>query len=259
MSFSKKNPLETAEAKIIRLTGWDLEFHFQRDRHRTVRISVKTDGSVHVRAPAGTGMDAVAAFLLARKNWIEAKRNFFLEHKGRDPVFEEGGIIWCRGMPYKIKAVPRKRGSKPVLLDGTLELPCDAFFAAQGGCPGELLRRSFLAWRHSYASEFFSRRVAQLDVYCRTVLGDSASFSGLSVKALKRRWGSCSAKGEICLASDLIALPDELIDLVILHELCHLRHMDHSRPFHDLLRRLAPAEKILSKKLRVWTLEHPRI
>ena len=78
------------------------------------------------------------------------------------------------------------------------------------------------------------------------------------MRSLKRRWGSCSARGDIMLAAQLIALPLPLIDYVLFHELCHLRYMNHSPAFHALLHRLMPDAKTREARIHVWALEHPR-
>ena len=75
---------------------------------------------------------------------------------------------------------------------------------------------------------------------------------------MKRRWGSCSVRGEITLAAQLIAMPLPLIDYVIFHELCHLRAMNHGKAFHTLLRLLLPDKKNREESIRIWALEHPR-
>ena len=59
--------------------------------------------------------------------------------------------------------------------------------------------------------------------------------SRIRISKAKRRWGSCSSRGSINLSYRLAQLPHDLIDYVIVHELCHLRHMDHSKAFWDLV------------------------
>ncbi len=80
-----------------------------------------------------------------------------------------------------------------------------------------------------YAYEFLLTR---LDKYSEQF---NLPYRRLTVRAQKTRWGSCSAKKNINLNYRLIFLPEYLMDYVILHELAHLRHMNHSRQFWQLL------------------------
>lgn len=67
-------------------------------------------------------------------------------------------------------------------------------------------------------------------------------YGRVTIKHNRSNWGSCSAKGNINLNLNLVRLPKELQDYVMLHELCHLRHMDHGTEFHRLLEELCRRE-----------------
>ncbi len=76
-------------------------------------------------------------------------------------------------------------------------------------------------------------------------------FSHVDLRNMRTQWGSCSSKGRICLNIQLMRLPDELIDLVILHELTHTLHMDHSKAFYaDLDKFLGGRHAALNKALK---------
>lgn len=62
----------------------------------------------------------------------------------------------------------------------------------------------------------------------------------IRIKDLVSRWGSCSAKGAISINRRCSCLPPELLDYVILHEFCHLIHLNHSKAFWQLLRQYLP-------------------
>jgi len=64
--------------------------------------------------------------------------------------------------------------------------------------------------------------------------------TAVKITSAKTRFGSCSSRGSICFSWRLMAYPDAAVDYVVLHELCHLRHMNHSREFYQLVERYMP-------------------
>jgi len=80
-------------------------------------------------------------------------------------------------------------------------------------------------------------------------------YSALRVRRQKTRWGSCSAKGTISINAKLMFLPVELVDHLLLHELCHTRHLNHSPQYWKLVARHQPDfqryERLLSKAGRL--------
>jgi len=79
----------------------------------------------------------------------------------------------------------------------------------------------------------------------------------LFVRVLSRRFGSCSTKGKICLARHLISFPPPLIEYVIIHECCHLVHMNHSKNFYELLDICCIDAKKKREALWDWSRKHP--
>lgn len=75
-------------------------------------------------------------------------------------------------------------------------------------------------------------------------------FNRVSIKNTRTRWGSCSTKKNINLHYKLIFLKDEYRDYVIVHELCHLRQMNHSQAFWDEVEAIMPAYKGIAQKMR---------
>ena len=90
-------------------------------------------------------------------------------------------------------------------------------------------------------------------------LRELAAEHGFSVNQVRIKhnvsnWGSCSVKGNINLNLNLMRLPADLQDYVMLHELCHLRYMNHGAEFHALLESLCPNHKALRKQLKEYKL-----
>ena len=76
--------------------------------------------------------------------------------------------------------------------------------------------------------------------------------NGVRVKHNRSNWGSCSVRGNINLNINLVRLPAELRDYVLLHELCHLRYMNHGKEFHALLESVCPGHLKLRRELKKW-------
>ncbi len=80
-------------------------------------------------------------------------------------------------------------------------------------------------------------------------------YAKMTVRAARSKWGSCSGKGSISLSLFLMTLPEHLRDFVIIHELCHTVHHDHSPRFHALVDQLVGGrEKLLVRELRTYSI-----
>ena len=79
-------------------------------------------------------------------------------------------------------------------------------------------------------------------------------YNKVFIKNNLSNWGSCSSLKNINLNLRLVTLPQELQDYVMLHELCHLRYLDHGPEFHALLESLCPGHRALNRELRSYKL-----
>lgn len=80
------------------------------------------------------------------------------------------------------------------------------------------------------------------------------TYNRVTIKNNISNWGSCSVRGNINLNLRLVTLPQTLQDYVMLHELCHLKEMNHGPKFHALLESLCPSHRALEKELRQYKL-----
>ena len=75
-------------------------------------------------------------------------------------------------------------------------------------------------------------------------------YSDIKLRKMKSRWGSCNSKKVLTFNTELIKVKKELIDYVVVHELAHIKHMNHSRKFHDLVDKYLPDSKRYRKELK---------
>lgn len=75
-------------------------------------------------------------------------------------------------------------------------------------------------------------------------------FTSITVRDQRSRWGSCSSRGTLSFNYRLIFAPPVILDYVVVHELCHLTHMNHSRDFWNMVEKIMPEYKIYRQWLR---------
>lgn len=99
-------------------------------------------------------------------------------------------------------------------------------------------------WLKSYSKKYILNRTAQL--------ADEFNFSvnKIKIRGQKTRWGSCSSKKNLSFNFRLMEFRKEVIDYVIIHELCHLKEMNHSNKFWKLIEKYCPDYKSLKKELK---------
>ena len=94
------------------------------------------------------------------------------------------------------------------------------------------------------AEEYLTKRVEYFSALMRL------EYTALKFRKMKSRWGSCNSKKEITLNTQLMKVQKELIDYVVVHELSHLVHMNHSKEFHFFVNSYLSNSKNLRKKLK---------
>ena len=106
------------------------------------------------------------------------------------------------------------------------------------------IEKSYDEFYHIIAKHYMVKRVE----YFATIM--QLTFNDLKFKKLKSRWGSCNSNGVIVLNTQILKHKKELIEYVIVHELAHLVHMNHSKEFHNLVDRYIDDSKRKRKELK---------
>jgi len=221
----------------------------RRARSRRITLRVRPDGSVKVTVPWLVPLREAERFVAARREWVEAARERMLQRQAAAEALPQNAD--AAGLaPEELAAyVGRlRKAAKAYLPARTLELAARYGFTVEApeGSPAGLF--SFLRQPKSTGLAAGARPLQKV-----------------TIKHNSSNWGSCSAKGNLNLNLNLMRVPKSLADYVILHELAHLKHPDHSARFHDLLEELCiqemgtefpqrPLHKHLQRELKVYKL-----
>lgn len=109
----------------------------------------------------------------------------------------------------------------------------------------EAVRKTLRLWYRAEALRILTER---LDALCPTIPW-LAAVPPWKIKLMRRRWGSCTARGELTFNTHLIKAPVRCIDYVLLHELAHIRELNHSKRYYAVLEQLLPEWKSLRHEL----------
>jgi predicted metal-dependent hydrolase len=231
------------------LQGQVIGYEFRRARRRTIGFSIANEGLV-VSAPRWVPAADVESALQEKSRWIVKKLQ---EQDERARRVAAQRIDWCDGtsIPFLGETVivvldPRRTGSVLEPAEGTL--PGVPRLTLHVGLPQkaapEQIRDAVQSWLQRQARRVFEERcrhfAAQLNV----------RWTRLSLSSASTRWGSASADGAIRLHWRLIHFALPTIDYVVAHELAHLRVMDHSPRFWDVVRSVIPDVDRLRGTLR---------
>ena len=259
-------------SRELRLGDAVVAYEFKRGQRRSIGFSVGPDG-LAVRAPKWVPLVQVDAALRAKAPWILRKLQESRERHARLAAhvieWRDGASLPFLGQTVTILLDPEHRfgaaGAELVQAPGAsagTEVPSDASVAlASGVSPGACLRVSLShnaspeqirdvvqAWLMRQARHIFQTR---LDHFA-PVLG--VQWKKMSLSNAGTRWGSASMNGSIRLNWRLVHFRMSVVDYVVVHELSHLRVMDHSPRFWDTVRSVVPDYAALRQQLKTGVL-----
>lgn len=210
-----------------------------RARRVTLRISPRVGFEVVV--PRGFDHARVPAIVQDRAQWA-ARHLERIAGLGWSPQAAPArpAALALRAVGREVALRTAHDARKPPALR---QLGPDALLLAGDTVDQDACRALVRAWLKARAREAFGPRLRAL------AAAHGLPCARLHLRAQKTRWGSCSASGTISLNCTLLFLPPELADYVLLHELCHTRHLDHSREYWTLLETLLPGARALDAAL----------
>lgn len=201
-------------------------------RHRkTLGIKVNPNGVVEVIAPIATKEDEVRKKVKGKARWILKQLMEFEAYNPLTPQrrFVNGETHLYLGRQYKLKIEVSKTPSVKIYR-GVL------IISSPTKSP-EILKQQLNEWYKAKAKEYFH---LILQVGLAKFAKYKLPVPQLSIRFMKKRWGSCTSTGKIILNGELMKAPRGSIEYVVLHELCHLIQPNHTKAFFNLQEQIMP-------------------
>lgn len=214
---------------IIKFGSRQIAFKVEYADRKSLGITVTSDLDVHVRAPIDTPIELIREKIRKKAPWIIKQQSFFLGFHPKTPTrkYIGGETHLYLGRQYRLKInIDQVEGVK--LKAGFIEVTL-----SDKNRTKELVLDWYL---HNARIKFKS--IAQ--PYIEKFKLFNVEPSSIVLRDMPTRWGSCTPQGKIILNPELIKAPRGCIEYVIIHELCHLVHHDHTQRFIDLQSKIMP-------------------
>lgn len=208
-----------------------IEYELKRTKRKTIGIKITLEGAVIVTAPSHLSDRVIKRIVKEKEPWILKKQEGIRQASEKlagNMAFLKERLLYL-GSPYPIDIV-----MEPEFYQMTVGLYGEKIYIMARIFDEMEMKQALEVWYRNEAKKIIADRVT---LYQNKI---GVQVQTIRIKAQKTRWGSASTKGNLNFNWKLIMAPVEVIDYVVIHELCHLKEMNHSKRFWDLVKQYDP-------------------
>lgn len=233
--------------EYLRIGSRVIEYELRRSsKAKKVSISIKNQ-RVNVAVPTGFTFEYAKNFLEDNKEWVlkHLQKQIAATPINVPKTYTSGEKLLYRGRSYPLLIQENQSKEYFAVFKGSrivVHIPSALTPEKKTDLVKKLIEQWYIGQAHKLLPE-------QVDYYSKVI---NTPFNKLRIKDQKTRWGSCSNKGSINLNWRLIMAPHQVAAYVIIHELAHLKHMNHSKEFWKVVEVSLPDYK----KWKKWLIEH---
>lgn len=221
----------------IELESGTLDYLLDIGKRSNAYLNIR-DGVVTVRLPLSGKPSDAERLIRSHEKWIRDKLGSHSERSRLPKSFEDGEVLSLLGRKYTLRIAESAEYREPETEGDTLTV-----YVAK-------------TMTRADAERLFSRYVYGICEKC--VMKAFETYTQrlglqpkkITFKKMTSRWGSCSSNGSISINVGVVCFEQECIDYVVIHELCHLKYMDHSENFWRLVSTCCPDYKRLRERMK---------
>jgi len=216
----------------------EISYELIFQERKTLGIKVFPEGSVKVFAPLETSNEKIEEKVKEKARWILKQQNDFLSYHPLTPIrkYINGETHLYLGRQYILHSEIAKENLVKVYR-GKLVVQHK---------PNTKVETVVKNWYRNKAAEHFKSVLEEkLNLFSKFTIEQPE----LVIRMMNKRWGSCTMKGKLILNPELIKAPKGSIEYVMIHELCHLVHHNHTKAFYELQEKMMPDWKKWKTKL----------
>jgi predicted metal-dependent hydrolase len=218
-----------------------ISFQLEYRKRRTIEIRIQPPDTIRVLAPAGLAKGIIINEVKKKAEWICKKLEEYqgLHYVQLKKSYVDGETLLYLGKPYYLKIIDADNKIPRVTrIDNIL-------YVYASSREEEKLKKAIEKWYRQEMVKILGERIQLYQQYFKVMP------SGIVVKEQKQRWGSCTSKRKLLFNWKLIMAPIKVIDYVVVHEMCHMVHMNHSKDFWNLVEDIVSDYKEHKKWLKL--------
>lgn len=214
-------------------------------RARLIRMQVDSQGQFMLVAPMRTSESEIRRFIERNHSWIEkqrAKREAVSELRP-DFNYHTGDLFYYFGEPVTLRVIASSK-KRPILKIRENVMFAEIHEGLSDSEGRKVIKSAVERFYRSKAEEVIHDRLEHFNEHY------GFQYFKVTLRNQKTRWGSCSHAGNLNFNWRLIMAPIEVIDYVVVHELCHLKEMNHSYRFWSLVEKTLPDYRVTRNWLK---------
>ncbi|MEJ6952376.1 M48 family metallopeptidase [Natronospora cellulosivora (SeqCode)] len=234
--------------KFIKIDNREIEYDIIRtNRKKTIGIQIDPDEGVIVRSPKRVSDQDIEDLLKRKSKWIIRKMDEMAKIKEAPEAknFVSGEEFLYLGRKYKLLLSEDRSLEKAYVKLSENKIKLSYNPDIDNGDRKQFIRAEIIKW---YYQEFGDILLDRIEKF-QPQIGKSPLK--IRIKNQKKRWGSCSSKGNLNFNWKLIMAPIDIIDYLVVHEMVHLIHPNHSRDFWNKLASIIPDYKERQEWLKI--------
>ena len=222
--------METEKRTLLLPDGRRIDYTVDRGKRNNIYIHIK-NGRVVLKLPLRADEAQGEHFLREKADWVLKNTSQRSPGETVPESFTEGTSFPFYGETFTVCCEYPEKYFPPFFGEGRLVVACP---------PGRHTDRD--AYTDAQVRQAIKKRTLELvnDGFARLTVLTGLCPKKVTVKKMTASWGRCSSTGNISINAGVVFFPPECLDYVIIHELCHLRYMDHSPEFWALVSRFCP-------------------
>ena len=217
-----------------------IEYNVVKGKRKSICIKVDIEGNVSVIAPLMVSEERVLKFLEEKAHWIIQKQDEMnkIYNKKIQRNFKSGSTFMYLGKEYPVHIINDKsyKNIRVSFSGKTLKSPydCQHFIIYTNTDDEDIMKKAMEQWYRERTMEIVTKKIKKYENCFKD------KVTQIRVKEQKRRWASCTEKNAILFNWRCSMAREDVVEYIVVHEMCHFEHRDHSKNFWNRVESIMP-------------------